>query len=86
MSIIDKAKGAAETVKEAKDTVVDKFKDQEVGDEFFAKYIMKFTTKQEHINELLQAEGSNYRIANIEIQVGVPPKVNFIIQNVSDLK
>ena len=77
MSIGDKLKDAAGTVAE-------KFQDKEVGDEFLAKYIMKFTAKQEHINELLKAEGSNYRIGNIEIEVGVPPKVNFIIQNLAD--
>lgn len=77
MSISDKLKDTANTVAE-------KFHDKEIGDEFLAKYIMKFTSKQEHINELLNAEGSDYRIGNIEIEIGIPPKVNFIIQKLGD--
>ena len=80
----DQDKDARDKIKEAADAVGDKIKDREVGDDFLAKYIMKFTAKQEHINELLKAEGSNYRIGNIEVEVGVPPKVNFIIEKAED--
>lgn len=68
MSIIDQAK-----------EVVDKVKGKELGDDFFADFIIKQTDKQEHINEILESKGSNYRIDNIEIEVGIPPKVVYSI-------
>ena len=77
MSIIEQAKDVA-------NTVVDKVKDKELGDEFFADYIIKQTDKQEHINELLASKGSNYRIANVEIEVGIPPKVVYSIDKQSN--
>ena len=59
-------------------------KDKELGDDFFADFIIKHTGKQEHINEILESEGSNYRIGNIELEVGFPPKVVYVIEKQSD--
>ena len=73
MSIIDQAKEVA-------DTMVDKVKDKELGDDFLADYIIKYTSKQEHINEILESKGSSYRIGSMEVAVGVPPKVTFAIE------
>ena len=75
MSIIDQAKDVA-------NTVVDKVKDKELGDDFFADFIIKQTGKQEHINEILASKGSNYRIGNIELEVGSPPKVVYAIEKI----
>ena len=77
MSIIDQAKEVA-------DTLVDKVQDKELGDDFFADFIIKQTTKQEHINEILESKGSNYRIGNVEIEVGIPPKAVYTIEKKID--
>ncbi len=79
MDLIDK-------VKEIADIVSGKAKDQALGDDFLADYIIKFTSKQEHINEILESKGSNYRIGNLEVAVGVPPKATFVIEKQSDDK
>ena len=77
MSIVDQAKNFA-------NTIVDKIKGKELGDDFFADFIIKQTGKQEHINEILASKGSNYRIGNIELEVGIPPKVVYVIDKQSD--
>ena len=77
MSIIDQAKEAA-------DTVVDKVKDKELGDDFFANFIINQTTKWENINEILKSEGSNYRIGSVEVEVGIPPKAVYTIEKQPD--
>ena len=77
MSIIDQAKDVA-------DTLIDKVQDKELGDDFFSDFIIKQTTKQEHINEILESKGSNYRIGNVEIEVGIPPKVVYAIEKKGD--
>ena len=77
MSIIDTAKDAA-------DTLVDKVKDKELGDDFMANFIIKQTTKQEHINEILKSKGSKYRIGSVEVEVGIPPKAVYAIEKVSE--
>ena len=73
MSLIDKAKDAADSVK-------GKASDKSIGDEFLADYIIKFTGKQEHINEILDSKGSSYHIGGMEVEVGVPPKVVYTIE------
>ena len=67
MSVFDKAKDAA-------DTVVDKVKDKELGDDFFTNFIIKQTAKQEHINEILKSKGSSYHLWAYPVKVGIPPK------------
>jgi len=39
-------------------------KDQALGDDFFADFIIKHTSKQAHINEILAEKGSDYCITN----------------------
>lgn len=78
MGLLDQAKDAAEAL-------VGKVKDQELGDDFLADFIIRFTAKQEHINELLKEKGSNYRIGNLEVEFGVPPKATFVITSANEL-
>lgn len=84
MGIIDKAKDAAGVVTGKAKEAVDKVQEQSLGDDFFADFIIKHTGKQEHINEILISKGSNYRIGNVEIEVGVPPKVVFVVERRSE--
>ena len=58
-------------------------KGKELGDDFFADFIIKHTGKQEHINEILASKGSHYRIGNIELEVGISPKVVYVIEKQS---
>jgi hypothetical protein len=41
--------------------------------------IMAACTKQENVNEELKTKGSMYRIAGIDVVMGIPPKVVFSI-------
>ena len=84
MGIIDKAKDAADVVADKAQEAVDKVQDQSSGDDFFADFIIKHTTKQEHINEILESKGSNDRIGNVEIEVGIPPKVVLVVERRSE--
>jgi hypothetical protein len=40
--------------------------------------------KQENIHEVLKAEGPNYRIGDIEVEVGVSPKLAYDSKNLKD--
>ena len=71
MGLLDKAKGSVE---KAKDISLDL-----VSDENLANMIMAACTKQENVNEELKAKGSMYRIAGIDVVMGIPPKVVFSI-------
>ncbi|MFA6162296.1 MAG: hypothetical protein WC685_02590 [Methylobacter sp.] len=40
--------------------------------------------KQENINEILKAEGSNYQIGYSEVKIGVPPKMVYDLKSLAD--
>jgi len=63
-----------ESVANAKDISLDL-----VSDESLAGMIMAACTKQENVNEELKTKGSMYRIAGIDVVMGIPPKVVFSI-------
>ena len=71
------------TIPYGKPTTDELFISTSLGDDFLAAFIMKFATKQEHINEILESEGSNYRIGGLEVEVGVPPKAVFVVEKQS---
>ena len=71
MGLLDKAK---QSVEKAKDISLDL-----VSDENLANMIMAACTKQENVNEELNTKGSMYRIAGIDVVMGIPPKVVFSI-------
>ena len=56
------------------------------SDELIANTIMKAVEKQEKVNEILRAKGSNYRVNDIDLQMGIPPTVVFGIRKVSEDK
>ena len=76
MSIFEKAK-------EISDKVVDKTV-QFSSDELIAETIVKAVEKQESVNNILKEKGSNYRINEIDLQMGIPPTVSFGIQRIND--
>jgi len=94
MGLLDKAKESAEKAKDISlDLVSDKnlasmkesvgkAKDISldlVSDKNLASMIMAACTKQENVNEELKTKGSMYRIAGIDVVMGIPPKVVFSI-------
>ena len=76
MSIFDKAK-------EFSSKVVDKTVEFS-SDELIANTIIKSVEKQDKVNKILEEKGSNYRVNDIDLQMGIPPTVVFGIRRVSD--
>ena len=76
MSIFDKAKGIS-------DKVMEKAVDFS-SDELIADTIIKAVEKQEKINRILQERGSNYRITDLELGMGVPPSVAFSVTRLAE--
>ncbi len=77
MSILDKAK-------QISDRIVEKT-DEFSSDEIIADTIIKAVAKQESVNALLEARGSNYRVGDIDLTMGIPPSVTFSVRRVSVL-
>ena len=69
MGILDKAKEIGGKVSES----VTSFS----SDEVIADTIIKAVEKQEKVNAILQEKGSNYRVSDIELGMGLPPSVTF---------
>ena len=85
MSLFNKAKDS-ELLSKAK-KMVGKVKDKSldlIGDETLAEMIMAAVSKQEDVNKVLEEKGSNYRISDIEIEMGIPPKLIFGIRRKSE--
>ena len=85
MSIFNKAKDS-ELLSKAK-KMAGKLKDKPldlIGDETLAEMIMAAVSKQEDVNKVLNEKGSNYRISDIEIEMGIPPKLIFGIRRKSE--
>ncbi len=85
MSLFNKAKDS-ELLSKAK-KMAGKLKDKSldlIGDETLAEMIMAAVSKQEDVNKVLEEKGSNYRISDIEIEMGIPPKLIFGIRRKSE--
>jgi len=76
MGLLDKAKGLS-------DRVVEKAVEFS-SDELIADTIIKAVEKQEKVNRVLEARGSKYRVSNINMQMGIPPNVEFGIQRITE--
>ena len=75
MSIIDQAKDVA-------NQAIDNAKDKALGDDLIADLIIKYGSKKEHVNEILEERGADFRISGLELEMGLPPKVNFTIEKI----
>ncbi len=75
MSLFNKAK-------QISNKVVDKAVDFS-SDELIADTIIKAVKKQEKVNAILQEKNSNYRVSELDLQMGIPPTVVFGIRRVS---
>ncbi len=69
MGILDKAKKLTEKVTES----VTEFS----SDEVIANAIIKAVEKQEKVNAILKQKGSNYRVSDIDLEMGIPPTISF---------
>ena len=78
MSILDKAKQISDRISEK----TDEFS----SDEIIADTIIKAVAKQESVNALLTARGSEYQVSDIDLTMGIPPSVTFSVRRVSMLR
>lgn len=69
MGILDKAKEIGDKMNESMTSFS--------SDEVIANTIIKAVEKQEKVNRLLKEKGCNYRVADIELGMGIPPSVTF---------
>lgn len=76
MSILDKAKSLGEKVNESVATFS--------SDEVIANTVIRAVEKQEKVNEILRQKGCNYRVAGIELGMGIPPTVTFGVLRVNE--
>lgn len=74
MSLFNKAK-------EISSKVVEKATDFS-SDELIADTIIKAVEKQEKVNVILRKRGSNYRVSDLDLQMGIPPTVVFGVRRV----
>jgi len=77
MGILDKAKELGDKVNES----VAAFS----SDEVIANTVIKAVGKQEKVNEILKLKGSNYRVSDIELGMGIPPTVTFGVRRVKEV-
>lgn len=76
MSLFDKAKEISDKVSGS----VAEFS----SDGVIANTVIKAVEKQEKVNAILKERGSNYRISNIELEMGISPTVSFGIRRVEE--
>ncbi|WP_444907111.1 hypothetical protein ACJJIR_01775 [Microbulbifer sp. SSSA008] len=76
MGIFEKAKELGEKVNES----VTAFS----SDEVLANTVIKAVEKQEKVNAILKAKGCNYRVADIDLGMGIPPTVTFGVRRVDE--
>ena len=76
MGILDKAKKLTEKVTES----VTEFS----SDEVIANAIIKAVEKQEKVNAILKEKGSNYRVSDIDLEMGIPPTISFGVRRVRE--
>lgn len=53
------------------------------GDDLIVNAIIRAANKKERMNKLLQEQGSKYRVTDIEVENGIPPKIVFIVTHES---
>ncbi len=76
MGILDKAKALTDKVTES----VAEFS----SDEIIANSIIKAVNKQEKVNAILKEKGSNYRVSDIDLGMGIPPTISFGVRRVNE--
>ena len=76
MGILDKAKKLSDQVSES----VTSFS----SDAVIANTIIKAVEKQERVNVLLHEKGSNYRVSDVELGMGIPPTVSFGVRRLDE--
>ena len=77
MSILDKAKNLSNKVTDS----VNEFS----SDEVLANTIIKAVKKQEKINIILKEKGSNYRVSDINLEMGISPTVSFSVKRIDEM-
>ncbi len=76
MGFLDKAKELGSKVNESISDLS--------SDEMIANTIIKAVEKQEKVNVILKEKGANYRVADMELNMGIPPTVTFGVRRISE--
>jgi len=76
MGLLDKAKELGDKVSES----VTAFS----SDDVIANTVIKAVEKQEKVNAILKERGCNYRVADIDLGMGIPPSVTFGVRRVEE--
>lgn len=76
MGLLDKAKEISDQVSKS----VTSFS----SDDMIANTVVKAVEKQEKVNAILREKGCNYRVADIELGMGIPPTVTFGVRRIED--
>lgn len=76
MGLLDKARELGDKVNES----VTAFS----SDEVIANTIIKAVEKQEKVNAILKQHGCNYRVADIDLGMGIPPSVTFGVRRLKE--
>lgn len=74
MGILDKAKELGDRVNESANSFS--------SDEVIANTVIKAVEKQEKVNAILEQKGCNYRVADIELGMGIPPSITFGVRRI----
>jgi hypothetical protein len=77
MGLLDKAKQLGDKVNES----VTSFS----SDDVIANTIIKAVAKQEKVNAILKERGCNYRVADIDLGMGIPPSVTFGVRRFEEV-
>ena len=56
------------------------------SDEVIANTVIKAVAKQEKVNAILKEKGCNYRVADIDLGMGIPPSVSFGVRRVEGIE
>ncbi len=82
MDVLKKAKNATEKLtKEVTNSAIGA-----ADVEAIAESIIQATQKKDRINAILEKKGSNYRVGEIDLAMGMPPSISFSINLISEDK
>lgn len=83
MAIFDNKNDLLEKAKQAGNNIKDKSLDL-LSDEKLADLVIKAVERQEGVNDVLKQRNSNYRVSDIDLEMGLPPKIVFGIRRSRD--
>lgn len=87
MSLVDKAKELSEQAADKAKVLTGQAAEMAGdlgGDDLIVSTIIRVAAKKDRVNAMLEEKGCDYRITGIEVENGIPPKVAFSVEQVSE--